>query len=259
MASSQGLVPSGMAEYPSSAALYAVNSCAVEFSRTRANPMMPYSAGPGYAQHYAPSEYVGGSYNASNSDMAPREDKKYSSDAVPTRRRKIIIRPIQPRASESQIRDLIRHKAGSAAAEKLQRLDIPLADGAQGLNRGFALATFETEEMADKVIKELNNYQHGGRILEVKHAKEGASDHHSSHSSRSHGSNHQRHSHQSQHPHRERHERHERPEGKEGKERKGREKESSHKSASSGDKKSKFSPSKPEVIIANGSSQRPKC
>jgi len=139
MASSPGLVPSGMAEYPSSAALYGAGSCAVEFSRTMANPMMQYSAGPGYAQHE-------------------------------------------------------------------------------------------------------------GRVLEAKHAKEGASDHHSSHSSRSHRSHHQRHSHQSQHPHRERHERHE------GKQRKGREKESSHKSASSGDKKSKSSSSKPDIIIANGSS-----
>ncbi|KAI3337097.1 hypothetical protein HD806DRAFT_518053 [Xylariaceae sp. AK1471] len=242
--SSSGFVPCTMPDYTNSAALYGMGSCALEHSRTMANPAAPDSSAPGYTQQYATSEYSKSSYGISNNDMTPREEKKYYVDAVPTKRRKIIIRQLQPWANESQIRDLIRHKAGSDA-EKLQKLDLPLVDGQQGSNRGYALATFETEEAADKVIKRLNNCLYDGRVLEAKHTKEGVSDHPPSHSSRSHGSGHQRQSHHSHHSRRDHHD---------DKERRGKDKESSHKAANSSEKKSKSSSSKSDVVIAHGSS-----
>jgi hypothetical protein len=184
------------------------------------NPAIPYASFPDYTQQYV-----------------PREGMQYYADAVSTKRRKIIIRQLQPWANEAQIRDLIHHKAGSDAAERLQKLDVPLADGQQGSNRGYAIATFETEDGADKVIRRLNNYQYDGRVLEAKFTKEGVSDHEPSHGSRSHGSSHHRHSYR---------------ECRDEKDKKGKNKEGSHKAASSSEKKSK--PSKSDVIIANGSS-----
>ncbi|KAI0389827.1 hypothetical protein F5Y17DRAFT_472432 [Xylariaceae sp. FL0594] len=231
VASSAGLVPNGMAGYQSPAASYGTGGCGVEFSRSLTNPMMAYSAGPGYAQQYAPSAYAGTDYSFYNCDAVSGGEKRHSADTAPSRKRKIIIRQLPSWVGDAQIRELIHHRAGSAA-EKLQRLEV---------NRGFALATFESEEAAVRAIKKLNNYKFEGRTLEAKHAKEGTSDHHHSHSSHAHGSkvSHQR-------PPRQ-----ERPEGKD---RKGKERESSHKSASSVDKKSKSSSSKQDVVIVNGSS-----
>ncbi|KAI2637300.1 hypothetical protein GGS21DRAFT_470009 [Xylaria nigripes] len=239
-------VPCTMSDYTDSAAIYGMGSYSHGYSGTMTTSALPCSSGPDYTAHCTTSEQYGNTYPVANGEPTSREGKKQyvmpsSADTITIRKRKIIIRQLHPWASETQIRDLIRQKAGSDAA-KLQKVDIPLADGQQGMNRGYAFATFETEEAANKVIKRLNNYHFEGRILEAKHTKEGVSDNQSSHGSRS---SHQRHSHHSHHSRRERHDE---------KERKGKEKENSHKASSSGEKKSKSSSSKSDVIIAHGSS-----
>jgi RNA recognition motif-containing protein len=244
MSAAPGFLPCPMPHYTTSPALYGIGSCALEHSLTMANPTVSYPSGPGYTQQYATSQYSANSYGMSNYDMTSRDGKKYHVDEIPTQRRKIIIRRLQPWANESQLRDLIRHKAGSDVRE-LQKLDMPLADGQPGSNRGYALATFETEEAAEKVIKRLNNYQYDGRALEVKHTKEGVSDHPPSHSSHPHSSSHQRQSHHSHHSRCDRHD---------DKDRGSKERGSSQKATISSDKKSKSSSSKSDVVIAHGSS-----
>ncbi|KAI1751399.1 hypothetical protein F4782DRAFT_181702 [Xylaria castorea] len=230
MDSSPYFAPYIMPEYTDSAVL-----SALEYSLASA---VPFRAGPVYTQQVTPNEYYENSYTVSRSDMASREREKHHVDAIPTKRRKVIIRQLQPWANESQIRELIFHKAGINSG-KLQKLDMPLADGQHGVNRGYVIATFESEEVAEKIIKKLNNCQYDGRVLEVKHTKEGVSDDQPSHGSRS---SHRRHSH---HPRRERHD---------DKDRKGKEKENSHRAASSSQKESKPCSSESDVIIAHGSS-----
>lgn len=207
-------------------------------------PAVPYSSASGYTQQYATSEYPENVYSMSNDDVIPREATNHYVDSVPTKMRKIIIRQLQPWANVSNIRDLIRHVAGSDAAGKLQKFDMPMADGQQGLHRGYALATFESEEAADKVIKRLNNYKYDGRVLEVRHTKEGISDISPSHFSRSsRGCGNQRQSNNSHHSHSSRRDR------RDDKGKKGKDKESSHKGANSGGKGSK------SPVIANGTTR----
>ncbi|KAI0976171.1 hypothetical protein F4678DRAFT_215991 [Xylaria arbuscula] len=221
-------VPGVMPEYTDSAAMYAL-----ERSHAAVGPAGPYPPFSGYIQQCTPSEYYGNNYTVAHNDTRPREGKKYA-DTVSTKRRKITVRQIQPWINESQIRELIRNKAGVDTG-KIQKLDMPLADGQQGVNRGYATATFESEEAAEKVIKRLNNYKYEGRPLEVKYAKDGAPDNQGSRSG------HHRSSH---HPRRERHD---------NKEKTGKEKEKSHKTAHSSEKKTKVSCPESDVVIANGS------
>lgn len=237
MDSSSYFAPYTMLEYIDPAAMYGTGSHAPGHSPV---PAVSCQAGLVYPQQYTPNEYYGNGYTTSHNDMAPREGNKCYVGAVFTKRRKIIIRQLQPWATESQIRELICHKAG-LGPEKLQRLDMPLVDGQLGANRGYVIATLHSEEAAEKVIKRLNNYQFDGRVLEVRHTKEGVSDHQPSQGS---CSNHQ---HQSHHSRRERHD---------DKGRKGKEKEKFHKatSTSPSQKENKSSPSESEVIIAHGSS-----
>ncbi|KAI1432329.1 hypothetical protein GGR50DRAFT_706928 [Xylaria sp. CBS 124048] len=241
-------VPCTMSDYADSTAIYNLGGYTHGYSGAMMTSGLPCLSGPDYAQQYTPIEHYGNGYGIATGDIASLEGRHCNgqsppSDAVTTKKRKIIIRQLHPWTNETQIGELIRRKAGSDAS-KLQKLDVPLADGQQGMNRGYALATFETEEAADKVIRRLNNYQYEGRILEAKHTKEGVSDHQSSHASRS---THQRHSHHTHHSRREYHDE---------KDRKGKDKdkESSHKSTSHGEKKVKSSSSKSDVVIAHGSS-----
>ncbi|KAI0424048.1 hypothetical protein F5Y09DRAFT_348123 [Xylaria sp. FL1042] len=222
-------VPGAMPEYTDSAALYALEQPGAVVSLA-----VPYPPVPGYMQQYTPSEYYGNNYTVARNDTTPREGKKHI-DAVPTKKRKVIIRQLQPWVNESKVRELIRYKTGLDSA-KLQKLDMPLADGQQGANRGYVIATFESEEAAEKVIKRLHGYKYEGCALEVRHTKEGVSDHSGPRSG-----NH-RHTH---HSRRERHD---------NKDKAGKEKESSYKVASSSEKKTKLSSPESDVVIANGSS-----
>ncbi|KAI0448022.1 hypothetical protein F4803DRAFT_545545 [Xylaria telfairii] len=233
--SSSYFAPYTMLEYTDPAALYGPGSHAPGHSPV---PAVSYQAGPVYPQQYAPNEYYGNGYTICHNDMAPREGNRRYVGAVFTKRRKIIIRQLQPWATESQIQELICHTAG-LGPEKLERLDMPLVDGQLGVNRGYVIATLQSEEAAEKVIERLNNYPFDGRVLEVRHTKEGVSDHQHSHGSRS---NHQ---HQSHHSRRERHD---------DKGRKGKEKENFHKATSLSQVENKSSSSESEVIIAHGSS-----
>ncbi|KAI0115980.1 hypothetical protein GGR51DRAFT_555854 [Nemania sp. FL0031] len=240
MDSSSYYAPSTMPEYTDSAALYGVGSCALEHSHATANLTIPYPSGPGYLQQHTPGDHYGNNYAVSHISTTT------FVDAAPTKKRKIVIRQLQPWATEPQIWELIRHKVGSDS-EKLQKLDMPPAGGQQGGNRGYAIATFESEEAAERVIKILNNYQYDGRVLEVNHTNGGAPDHQSSTGSRS---SHHRHSH---HSHHKRHDE---------KIKKGKGKENSYSVASSSEKKSKSSSSlsssssssHSDVVIAHGSS-----
>lgn len=220
-----------MPGYTEAAALYSLNSA------------LQYPSGL-YTQQHTQQEYYGNIYTTSHNNMATPEGRQYYIDTVPTKKRKIIIRQIQPSATESQIRELIRHKAGSES-ESLMKLDMPLASGQQGGNRGYVIATFGSEGAAEKVVKRLNNYKYDGRVLEVKHTKEGISDHQPSLSSRSSQQRHSLHSHQS---HRERHEE---------KIRKGKAKENSHSATNPSEKSglsTTSSSSESSVVIAHGSS-----
>ncbi|KAI0408713.1 hypothetical protein F4802DRAFT_362491 [Xylaria palmicola] len=234
--------PPIMPEYADPAAFYGAGSCAFEHSLASVatmNSVVPYPSGSGYVQQYAPSAYYGNNYSTPHDARAHQERKICYPDAVPTKRRKIIIRQLQPWVSQSQVRELICHKAGSAFG-KLQKFDMPLADGQQGVNRGYAIVIFESEEAADKAIKRLNNYQYEGRVLEVKHTKEGVSDYQPAHGSRA---SHQRHS---NHSRRERHDE---------KEKRGKERPNPQKSGSIGSQRKSTSPSSTsDVIIAHGSS-----
>ncbi|KAI1306354.1 hypothetical protein F5Y03DRAFT_394596 [Xylaria venustula] len=221
-------IPGVMPEYTDSAAMYAL-----EHSRAAVSPAGPYPPCPGYIQQCTPSEFYGNNYTVAHNDPRPREGRKFA-DTVSTKKRKITVRQIQPWINESQIRELIRNKAGVDTG-KIQKLDMPLADGQQGVNRGYATATFESEEVAEKVVKRLNNYKYEGRPLEVKYAKDGASDNQGSRSG------HHRSSH---HPRRERHD---------NKDKTGKEKEKSHKTTHSHEKKTKVSSPESDVVIANGS------
>ncbi|KAI0879264.1 hypothetical protein GGS24DRAFT_235177 [Hypoxylon argillaceum] len=246
MDASSYYAPSPMPEYIDSGAPYGMRGYALEHSQATANSAMSYSSDPSYMQQQIPAEYYENSYTTSHYDTATQDRERYYTDAVPTKKRKIIIRQLQPWATESQIRELICDKAGSDS-EKLQKLDMPLAGGQKGVNRGYVIATFESEEIAERVIKILNNYHYDGRMLEVKHTKEGVSDHRPSPGSRS---GHQRHSHHSHHSRRERHDE---------KNKKGKGKENSYQVTSFDEKKSKassYSPSssKSDVVIAYGSS-----
>ncbi|KAJ3575548.1 hypothetical protein NPX13_g4000 [Xylaria arbuscula] len=217
-------VPCGMAEYTDSASIYGMSSCAVEHSHAAVSPVIPYPAIPSYTQQYAPSDYHGNGYPIHQNNKAHREGKKHA-DATPTKKRKIIIRQLQPWVSESQVRELIRHKAG-IDSDRLTKLDMPLVDGQQA-NRGYVFATFVSEDAADKAIKRLNNCKYEDRVLEVKHSKENGSDHHqSSHASRS---SHHRHSHHSHH--------HARRDRHDEKDKTSKDKEHSHKVTSSSEKK----------------------
>lgn len=220
-----------MPEYSESAALYNLNSA------------LPYPSGL-YTQQHPQQEYYGNNYVVSHNNMATAEGRQYCIDTVPTKKRKIIIRQIQPWATESHIRELIRHKAESES-ESLLKLDMPLASGQQGGNRGYVIATFGSEGAAEKAVKQLNNYKYDGRVLEVKHTKESIPDHQPSLGSRS---NQQRHSHHSHQSHRERHDE---------KIRKGKAKENSHSVTDSGEKIGLSTPSsssESSVVIAHGSS-----
>ncbi|KAI1116086.1 hypothetical protein F5Y14DRAFT_85787 [Nemania sp. NC0429] len=223
--------PYTMSEYTESATVYTLN------------PTLPYQSGP-YTQQHTQQEYYGNSYPVSpQNHMATAEGRQCYIDSVPTKKRKIIIRQIQPWATESQIRELIRHKAGSES-ESLLKLDMPLASGQQGGNRGYVIATFGSDGAAEKIVKRLNNYKHDGRVLEVKHTKESTSDHQPSLVSRS---SQQHHSHRSHQSHRGRHDE---------KIRKGTAKDSSH-SANTGEKSGLSTPSsasESSVVIAHGSS-----
>ncbi|KAI0476726.1 hypothetical protein F4859DRAFT_60180 [Xylaria cf. heliscus] len=221
-------------EYADPAVFYGTGGHAPEHPSASAVPYQPSSI---YTQPYTPGEYYGNSHAISHNDLASREGTKYHVGAVFTKRRKIIIRQLQPWANESQIRELICHKAG-LDSERLQKLDMPPGDDQQGANRGYVIATFDSEAAAEKAIKKLNNYQFDGRVLEVKHTKEGVSDHRSSHGSRS----------SQRHPH------HLRREIHNDKDRKGKEKENLHVAASSSQKERKSFSSESDVIIAHGSS-----
>lgn len=218
-------------EYTEPVALYSLNSA------------LPYPSGL-YTQQHTQQEYHGNSYTVSHNSVATPEGRQHYTDTFPAKKRKIIIRQIQPWATESQIRELIRHKAGSEA-ESLLKLDMPLASGQQGGNRGYVIATFESEGAAEKAVKRLNNYKYDGRVLEVKHTKDSISNNQPPISSRS---NQQRQSHHSHQSHRERHEE---------KSRKGKAKDSSHSAADSSQKSGLSTPScssESGVIIAHGSS-----
>ncbi|KAK5629621.1 hypothetical protein RRF57_005336 [Xylaria bambusicola] len=236
-------MPCAMPEYPDSASIYGMSSCALEHSCAAA---VPYPSVP-YAQQFTPSEYHGNGYTVPQNSKAYREGKKHV-EAAPNKKRKIIIRQLQPWISESQVRELIHQKTGFDS-DRLTKLDMPLADSQQGANRGYVFATFVSEDAAEKAIKRLNNYKYEGRVLEVKHTKDSMSDHHqSSHASRS---GHHRHSHHSHHPRRDRHDDNDKT---------NKEKEHPHKVASSSEKKTtsekktKLSSSESDVVIVNGSS-----
>ncbi|RYP01888.1 hypothetical protein DL764_006035 [Monosporascus ibericus] len=97
---------------------------------------------------------------------------------VHTTKRKIIIKQLPTWVLMNQVEDLIRQKTG-LNADKVQQIDLPLADGS-GLNRGYALVTLQNEEDASRVIRKLQGYEYDGRVLSVKHTKEGVSENESS-------------------------------------------------------------------------------
>ncbi|KAI1768859.1 hypothetical protein GGR53DRAFT_476089 [Hypoxylon sp. FL1150] len=206
--------------------------------------MVPYSFEASYSQQYHVDEYPKNEYsmysNVPVSDPRTARLGDTSNGMVPTKQRKIIVKQLQPWTTLNQVQELIRKKAGSDA-DKVQHIDLPLSEGQQS-NRGYALVTFQSEEVANKLIRRLNGHRHEGRELKVDYTKEGVSENEnvrpraSGHSGRSGHSGHHGHS-----GHKEKRE-----------DREKKDKKESHRGSSSNDKKAKSH--KSDVIIAHGSS-----
>ncbi|RYP36809.1 hypothetical protein DL767_003199 [Monosporascus sp. MG133] len=103
-----------------------------------------------------------------------------STGVVHTTKRKVIIKHLPTWVLMNQVQDLIRQKTG-LNADKIEQIDLPLADSS-GVNRGYALVTLQNEEAASRVIRKLQGYEYDGRVLSVKHTKEGVSENESSRS-----------------------------------------------------------------------------
>ncbi|RYP90459.1 hypothetical protein DL770_003432 [Monosporascus sp. CRB-9-2] len=103
-----------------------------------------------------------------------------STGVVHTTKRKIIIKQLPTWVVIDQVQDLIRRKTG-LNADKVQQIELPLADSS-GVNRGYALVTLQNEEAASRVIRKLQGYEYDGRVLSVRHTKEGVSENESSRS-----------------------------------------------------------------------------
>ncbi|KAK6950353.1 hypothetical protein Daesc_008679 [Daldinia eschscholtzii] len=136
----------------------------------------PYEAP--YSQQYQMGEYHGNDYAMYNSipspESLPGKPSDSSNGMIPTKQRKIIVKQLQPWVTFNQVQDLIRKKAGSDA-DKIQHVDLPLADG-QESNRGYALVTFQNEEVASKLVRRLNGCKCDGRELKADYTKEGVSE-----------------------------------------------------------------------------------
>ncbi|KAI2639729.1 hypothetical protein GGS26DRAFT_587178 [Hypomontagnella submonticulosa] len=155
------------------------NSSYLDQSAMVSSPtMVQYPFETGYAQQYQTEEYQSTDYSMYGGIPTPESIKTGANDPsnrmVPTRQRKIIVKQLQPWVTSNQVLDLIRKKAGSDA-DKIQHIDLPLTDG-QESNRGYALVTFQSEEVANKLIRRLNGYKYDGRELRVDYTKEGVSE-----------------------------------------------------------------------------------
>ncbi|KAI0380905.1 hypothetical protein F5Y04DRAFT_281250 [Hypomontagnella monticulosa] len=206
------------------------NSSYLDQSAMVSSPtMVQYSYETGYAQQYQMEEYQTTDYSMYGSiptaESIATGPNDPSNGMVPTKQRKIIVKQLQPWVTSNQVLDLIRKKAGSDA-DKIQHIDLPQTDG-QDSNRGYALVTFQSEEVANKLIRRLNGYKYDGRELRVDYTKEGVSENETARSRTS--------------GHKERRE-----------EREKKEKRESLRGGSSSDKKGKSH--KSGVVIAHGSS-----
>ncbi|KAI1464675.1 uncharacterized protein F4812DRAFT_466915 [Daldinia caldariorum] len=140
--------------------------------------MVQYPYEEAYSQQYQMNEYHGNDYAMYPSLPSPESLSEEPSNStkrmVPTKQRKIIVKQLQPWVTFNQVQDLIRRKAGSDA-DKIQYVDLPLVDG-QESNRGYALVTFQNEEVASKLVRRLNGYKYDGRELKADYTKEGVSE-----------------------------------------------------------------------------------
>ncbi|KAI1457669.1 hypothetical protein F4805DRAFT_169365 [Annulohypoxylon moriforme] len=141
-------------------------------------PIAQYLPGTDFSQQYQMNEYQNNDYAMYSNMPSPEPIASIPNDPsnsmVPTRQRKIIVKQLQPWIKINQVQDLIRKKAGSDA-DKIQHVDLPLTES-QGPNRGYALVTFQSEEVASKLIRRLNGYKYDGRELKVDYTKEGVSE-----------------------------------------------------------------------------------
>ncbi|KAI1212861.1 uncharacterized protein F4807DRAFT_302277 [Annulohypoxylon truncatum] len=140
--------------------------------------MVQYPYETNFSQQYQMSEYQNNDYAMYSSmptpESAPSRPNNPSNGMIPTKQRKIIVKQLQPWININQVQDLIRKKAGSDA-DKIQHIDLPLTEG-QESNRGYALITFQSEEVANKLIRRLDGYKYDGRELRVNYTKEGVSE-----------------------------------------------------------------------------------
>ncbi|OTA95801.1 hypothetical protein M434DRAFT_28491 [Hypoxylon sp. CO27-5] len=192
-----------------------------------------YPFEPSYLQQYQTGEYQANDYGMYSSMPTPESMMTRPNDSsngmVPTKQRKIIVKQLPPGINSTQVLDLIRKKAGSDA-DKIQHIDLPLTDG-QKSNRGYALVTFQSEEVANKLIRRLNGHKYDNRELKADYTKEGVSEYENVRSRTS--------------GHKERRE-----------DREKREKKESSRGSGSNDKKNKSH--KLGVVIAHGSSSSSK-
>lgn len=140
--------------------------------------MAQYPFETSFSQQCQISEYQNNDYAMYGSMPVPESVTSRQSDTsngiVPTRQRKIIVKHLQPLMKINQVQDLIRKKAGSDA-DKIQHIELPLTEGHES-NRGYALITFQNEDVASKLIRRLNGYKYDGRELRVDYTKEGVSE-----------------------------------------------------------------------------------
>lgn len=89
---------------------------------------------------------------------------------VYTEQRGIHIREISRRASDDQVRKMIRDAVGSDS-DLITEIEVPLDK--DRTPRGWATAHFRSAEMAQRMVRQLNRYEFKGRPLQVRLLKEG--------------------------------------------------------------------------------------
>jgi len=119
-----------------------------------------------YSDYYYPQESAA-AWPDPAGDVAPSP-----GSFVSTEKRKLLVKDISFKASEGDIKKLIREAAG-ADAESIQDIDLPKDAG--GALKYTALVLFATPEAARAVQRKLHRKSFKGRDLTVRFTTEGAS------------------------------------------------------------------------------------
>lgn len=121
---------------------------------------------PAYNDYYPPANTAALTSQMSNMNIASG-----AGGVVFTEQRGVHIRDISRRASEDQIRKMIREVTGPEAAASIETIKVPVQDG--GAPRGHAFVHFRNASLARRLVDYLNGQEFKGRKLQVRLMKEG--------------------------------------------------------------------------------------